>query len=67
MVGDSQAIWTFGALLIAVLGWIIYQVNGNTKTNKDDEKRLTALETDMGWIRNAIKKIAEKLNVTEIT
>ena len=59
---NGMAFWGVGSLLIAVLGWIVYQVNNNTKTNKNDEKRLTAVETDIGWIRKALERIEGSLD-----
>lgn len=63
---NGNTLWAIGSLLVVVLGWIVYQVNGNSKANKDDERRLSVLETNMSWIREAIRKIAQKLDITEI-
>jgi len=65
-MNNAAAIWSLGSLLIVVLGWVIYQVNGNTKTNRSHEGQISSLETNMEWIRSAIKKIAEKLDITGI-
>jgi len=60
------AVVVSGSLLVAVLGWIIHQVNNNTRRTQRDESRIASIETNIEWIRETIRKIAEKLDVTGV-
>jgi len=58
-----MAIWS--GVVTSIAGYLLYMFNGYNENIKNIESRLTALEVDVKYIKEAIKEIKKKMKEDE--